>query len=122
MRKWVDLVTFALESRGFIVFSPYRDVGVLGASNDTTERRKYFVADLEGIDNANFVIALLDGLGRGGTSWELGYAYRAGIPILGLLTHTSRQLSNMVEESCDVIVSSIPALLNEVYTRASIEY
>jgi len=115
MRMWVDRVALALQTRGFSVFSPYRDAGVLDCTADAAKRHNCFVDDIRGLGDSQVVVALLDELGRGGTSWEIGYAYAQGIPIFGLCTDPSKPLSNMVEQSCESIESTLARLLNEMF-------
>jgi sugar/nucleoside kinase (ribokinase family)/nucleoside 2-deoxyribosyltransferase len=115
-RMWVDRVVLALESRGFSVFSPYRDAGVLNCSADPQGRYRCFVNDLKAIGESQAIVALLDGIGHGGTSWEIGYAYAKGIPILGLCTDSSKPLSNMVEQSCLTVQATIRSLLNDLFS------
>lgn len=115
MREWVDRVANALEAAGFSTFSPWRDAGILRAQNEHAQRRDCFMKDLEALNASRGVVALLDGLGRGGTSWELGYAYAKDIPIYGLLTDQSKPCSNMVAMSCRCILSSLPDLLNYLF-------
>ena len=47
------------------------------------------------------------------------FSWPIAIPIIGLLTDSSRNLSNMVEQSCSAILSSIPQLLNYVFEMVS---
>jgi sugar/nucleoside kinase (ribokinase family)/nucleoside 2-deoxyribosyltransferase len=116
MRIWVDRVTLALESRGFSVFSPYRDAGILHSTADVLERRACFENDVNELRNSQAIVALLDGPGRGGTSWEIGYAYAKGIPVFGLYTDAAKPLSNMVEQSCVTVNPTIASLLNELFS------
>lgn len=115
MRNWVDLVTVTFESRGFSVFSPYRDVGLLSLSSQEGVKTKYFELDVINLANSNFVVALLDNIYRGGVSWELGYAYSKNIPIFGLLTDDQASISNMISQSCRTINSNLPSLLNDIF-------
>jgi sugar/nucleoside kinase (ribokinase family)/nucleoside 2-deoxyribosyltransferase len=117
MRMWVDRVTLALESRGFSVFSPYRDAGILHSTAEVSERHTCFENDVNELGNSQVVVALLDGLGRGGTSWEIGYAYAKGIPVFGLCTDTTKPMSNMVEQSCVAIKPTIAGLLSKLPRR-----
>jgi len=119
MRRWVDYMTLSLESKGFSVFSPYRDAGLLEPKADLSQRINTFCADLRAIRESSALLALLDGLGHGGTAWEIGYAYSLSIPILGLLTDNRRSLSNMVEQSCIVLVDSHRDLINSLYEMVS---
>jgi sugar/nucleoside kinase (ribokinase family)/nucleoside 2-deoxyribosyltransferase len=115
MRNWVDLICNVLESKGFRLFSPYREVGMLNSRSSSEDKAKTFELDIKGIDSAKMVVALLDGIGRGGTSWELGYAYSTGKPIFGLLTDPEFSVSNMVYQSCKSINSTPKGMLNDIY-------
>lgn len=108
MRRWANDVMRALAIRGFHIVSPCNPT-------DMT-RAECFKADLENITDAQILVVLLDDLGRGGLAWELGYAYAKGIPIFGLSTNPWKRYSHMVEESCNSIVSTIPRLLNELFS------
>jgi len=114
MRYWVDAITQVLEAKGFSVFSPYRDAGLLTSQSTDEEKRICFENDVKALDRADFVVALLDGLGRGGTSWEIGYAYARGKPIFGILTDTGLPLSNMMMMSCKTIDNSLVQFINHI--------
>jgi sugar/nucleoside kinase (ribokinase family)/nucleoside 2-deoxyribosyltransferase len=115
MRNWVEYTATVLESRGFSVFVPHRDAGILSSGSSASDRNRAFQHDIREIREASAVVALLDGSKSGGTSWEIGYAYSLGVPIIGLATSESASVSNMVEESCEAIVGSHPLLLNQLY-------
>lgn len=114
MRYWVDAITQVLEAKGFSVFSPYRDAGLLTSQSTDDEKRICFENDVKALDRSDFVVALLDGLGRGGTSWEIGYAYARGKPIFGILTDTGLPLSNMMMMSCKSIDNSLVQFVNHI--------
>jgi nucleoside 2-deoxyribosyltransferase len=69
-----------------ICFIPHRDAGDVGTMD--LERNTMFNADINAIDNAKILIAVLDGADvDSGTSLELGYAHAKGDKkIFGLLT------------------------------------
>ena len=77
--------------------------GVVNGGNEDV-----FIKDLEYLDEANIIIAWLDGVDvDSGTAVELGYAYAKGKHIFGLLTDTRRWhgteirgLNNMVWGVC----------------------
>lgn len=65
-------------------FLPHRDGGELGKG---PKRKEIFELDVNKVDSAEIVIALLDGQDvDSGTCIELGYAYARGKKIFGLLT------------------------------------
>jgi nucleoside 2-deoxyribosyltransferase len=65
-------------------FLPHRDGGELGKG---PKRKNIFELDLQQVDSATIVVALLDGQDvDSGTCIELGYAHAKGKKIFGLLT------------------------------------
>jgi hypothetical protein len=74
-QQWlVELARTSLSGLGATVFSPLHDVGVGGP--------QVARADLEGLARCRSVLALLDGADSG-TWFEVGWAHRAGIPVIG---------------------------------------
>jgi sugar/nucleoside kinase (ribokinase family)/nucleoside 2-deoxyribosyltransferase len=118
-RAWVNKITAALETRGFRVSSPHRDVGMLSQRSTESDRRRVFEEDLRHLNDCHAMVALLDGAGRGGTSWEIGYAFARGIPVLGLLTDSSHPHSNMIFQSCKAMVTTPGQMLNQLYSMIS---
>jgi sugar/nucleoside kinase (ribokinase family)/nucleoside 2-deoxyribosyltransferase len=115
MKNWVDMMTLILESRGFRVFSPYRDAGLLSSLSSLSKKSECFHRDVDGLDHSDIIVALLDSPGRGGSYWEIGYAYSKNIPIFGLLTENEPNISNMTFISCKTISSNLPDLLNNIF-------
>jgi hypothetical protein len=77
--RWlVDLCRSALLDLGSKVFSPLHDIG-WGPPEFVAP------ADLEGLRQADSVLALLDGLDSG-TVYEVGHAAALGIPVVGLVS------------------------------------
>ena len=71
------------------VFLPHRDVGDVGVHGKG--RKEVFSKDLEHLDEAIVVVALLDGSDvDSGTAVELGYAFAQGKKIFGILTDWRR--------------------------------
>ena len=65
-------------------FLPHRDGGELGRG---PTREEIFRLDIEQVDKAEMVVALLDGQDSdSGTCVEIGYAFARGKPVFGLLT------------------------------------
>ena len=71
----IDKIRDVFLNMGINVFSPYHDVGI-GNQKDIA------IKDLEGIDNADAIFAIIDGLDSG-TLIELGYAMAKNKKIIG---------------------------------------
>lgn len=84
----VEEARSALSHAGFKVFSPYHDVG-LGSADEVVS------ADIEGIENADVLFALCDGLDAG-TLFEVGYAVKKGIPVVAFAEQTSDEAMKML--------------------------
>jgi nucleoside 2-deoxyribosyltransferase len=74
-----------IKKAGFDVFLPQEDSNNI---KDEKNRQKIiFDKNLAAIDKADILIAVVDGADvDSGTSWEIGYAYALGKPVLGLRT------------------------------------
>lgn len=84
----VEEAKSALSHAGFNVFSPYHDVG-LGTADEVVS------ADIEGIERADVLFALCDGLDAG-TLFEVGYAVKKGIPVVAFAEQTSDEAMKML--------------------------
>lgn len=82
-RKRLAEMAFLCKKLGISTFLPHRDIGLI---KDFSEVDKIFKGDIiEGFRDVDILIADLNGLHVGaGTSWEMGYAYAKGIPVIGL--------------------------------------
>jgi len=78
---------------------------------------KIFAGDVRGLDDADAVVAVLDGSDvDSGTAWECGYAYAKGKPIFGLRTDTriygkEEKVNLMVQVPCRALAGTIANLL-----------
>lgn len=85
----------ALSAAGFRVFSPFHDVGLGDAARVVPK-------DLDGIMDADVVLALCDGLDSG-TLFEVGYAVKAGKSVVAFGEQTSDESMKMlVGSGCKV--------------------
>ena len=84
----VEEARTALLHAGFNVFSPYHDVGIGDA-------HKVVPADIEGIEGADVIFALCDGLDAG-TLFEVGYAVKKGLPVIAFGEQTSDEAMKML--------------------------
>jgi nucleoside 2-deoxyribosyltransferase len=80
-REYNERLAATLRDAGHEVVVPQREC--IGLDNPQT----IFNICRARLDHSNVVVAILDGPDPdSGTSWECGYAYAKGIPILGLRT------------------------------------
>lgn len=76
------LLESVLRAAGHEVYLPQRDA----PPAEATEAER-FAANLEALERADAVVAVLDGPQvDDGTAWEIGYAWARGTPIVGLKT------------------------------------
>ncbi|HPP79044.1 nucleoside 2-deoxyribosyltransferase, partial [Methanospirillum sp.] len=85
-RKIADILTgYALQ-----VHLP-QDCGDSEHSRDLSIQQKIFASNLRALDNADIIIAIIDGADAdSGTSWEIGYAYAKRKKIISLRTDFRR--------------------------------
>ena len=92
----VEEARTAFLSAGFRVFSPYHDVGIGDAD-------KVIPADIQGMEAADVVFALCDGLDAG-TLFEVGYAVKKGLPVVVFSEQTSDEAMKMLHGTkCKVL-------------------
>ena len=111
-RWWIEQVDQLVADAGFITFLPHRD----NPPRDEFNVRAIFENDKRGIDEADVVVANLNGvITDDGTAWELGYAYAKGKYIIGLHTDWRMRFPNevvnlMMECSMDRMVRNLDDL------------
>ncbi|VVB85669.1 2'-deoxynucleoside 5'-phosphate N-hydrolase 1 [uncultured archaeon] len=103
-----------IKKAGFDVFLPQEDSNNI---KDEKNRQKIiFDKNLAAIDKADILVAVVDGADvDSGTSWEIGYVYALGKPVLGLRTDF-RTLGiegtvNLMIERSVILCSGVPELL-----------
>ncbi len=95
-----------LEGHAFRVYLP-QEQGE-GAERGSTPDRSTFLRHVEVLRASDAVLAICDGPDTdSGTSWEMGYAFALGKPVVALKTDTrraahGRRLNLMLEESSRV--------------------
>ena len=82
-----------------------QDFKVEGDYNDGQHWNSLFRQCLEGIDSSDAVVAVVDGADAdSGTAFEMGYAYKADIPVLALRTdlrqNQDRGVNMMLSRGC----------------------
>lgn len=99
-RLYLEQIAAALEGVGFRTFLPHRDAGLLGDLNDIRERQRLFHGDMDALEAADLVVALLTGADHdSGTCGELGYAYAKGKPCFGI-SDDVRRMNNLIWGLC----------------------
>jgi|SRR5699024_275095 len=117
----VELVENMLEEFGFSYFSPRKELVCPPDATDEV-RKKTFKGNHDGILDAEMVIAITDGKDVG-TIWEMGVAFEAGIPVIGVaLTLGKAPFNLMLSESCYTTVRTPEELRDFLENGTSIYY
>ena len=113
-RWYLERITERLESEGYRTFLPHRDAGLV-TLRSKEERLRIFQGDLNALNEADLIVALLTGADHdSGTSAELGYMYALGKTCYGINDDKRGALNNIIWGICGKgqrIVSSIDELL-----------
>jgi nucleoside 2-deoxyribosyltransferase len=99
------------------IFLP-QDIKINGAYEDPKNNGKLFNQCVKGIDNADIVLAVMEGCDvDSGTSWEMGYAYAKGKKVIGIRTDfrpgPDHGVNVMLGRSCNYVVREF-AFLEDV--------
>lgn len=109
-----------LRKHGFETFLPQREVGELWEKIRERGRRAYrtiYREDLRGLEQADAVVAILDGPDvDSGTAFEVGYASARGKPVIGLKTGMrmfakGEELNNMLAQSLRALTKNLDELV-----------
>ena len=65
------------------VFSPRHEGGTISPNADAIERRRIFDSNVQGMESAHLAFAVM--YKDSGVAWELGYLFRATVPIVGVV-------------------------------------
>jgi nucleoside 2-deoxyribosyltransferase len=106
-RDWNARVAQHLRRSGIHVWLPQE------LETRTSTAKSVFLADVSGIDQADAVVAVMDGPDPdSGTCWECGYAYARGKPIVTVRTDLRNtgdmagvKFNLMLSESADVNIA-----------------
>lgn len=95
------------------VFSPFHDVGMATSSKSSEEIAK---RDLQGLDDSDVMLALLDGEDPG-TYFEIGYARDNGIPVVAYQHNPDLRHHTMLKGTdCQIYGDVTSALFNAIWT------
>lgn len=102
-REFLEEINRLCKNLHIKTFLPHRDVGLAKGMKDV---KKVFKGDIiDGFKDCRLVIVNLNGLHVGaGTSWELGYAYAKGIPIIGI--KSDEPVENAMDYLSPIIIAS----------------
>lgn len=104
-QRWlINEFYYLLKNLGFKVFSPFHDVG-MGEPDEVVE------PDLEGLKDADIMVAVLDGLDSG-TIFEVGYAISIGKKVVGFCQNEPKQSLTMILGSGGFVYNDF---LNTIY-------
>jgi nucleoside 2-deoxyribosyltransferase len=108
--RWmIEETRSVLRSQGLKVFSPFHDVGRGPAS-------KVAPADVKGIEESSVMFALLDGRDAG-TIFEVGYARKKDIPVIGLAENLGDEdLKMFIGTDCRVVDDFATAIYKTVWS------
>ena len=116
MRKGLEEFKAALERARLVAILPHKDIGQISA--DGVKPHEAFQKDLEAIDNSDLIVAIVDYAIRGGTGFEIGYAFAHDIPVVIVATEDKNRISNMYVQSSTAMVhdlrSAVSAAIKEL--------
>ncbi len=96
-REYLEKIAQIVESYGISTFVPHRDAGLVTGDFTFEKKVKVFDVDMEYLEPADIVIALLTGRDvDSGTAAEIGYAYKADKRLIGISANTIKPINNFV--------------------------
>jgi len=103
----MENVLAILREKGLEVFAPYENQNKHLEFGSLAWREATFNSDVNGIDSADFMVAIncAGNYDDTGTAWEIGYAYAKGIPVIVVNT-TGKTINLMIADSLRTILTS----------------
>tara|TARA_Y100001937_G_scaffold68167_1_gene93164 strand:+ start:56 stop:472 length:417 start_codon:yes stop_codon:yes gene_type:complete len=96
-REYLEKIAEILEETGISTFLPHRDAGLVTGEFTQEKKVKVFDKDMEFLESADIVIALLTGRDvDSGTAAEIGYAYKSGKRLIGISANTVKPINNFI--------------------------
>lgn len=110
--RWlIDQVRNSLLDFNMKVFSPWHDVGH-GVANEVVPK------DIKALENSSIVFAILDGLDSG-TLFEIGYAVKKGIPVIGYVENESSESVKMLEGTNCILEKDLTSAIYKCFWKLS---
>lgn len=106
-----------IKGTGFNVFLPQEDSN--NVKGEKNRQKIIFNKNTDAIESSDIIVAVIDGIDvDSGTSWEIGYAFAKGKPIIGLRTDF-RTLGiegtvNLMIERSVILCTNVAELLNRL--------
>jgi nucleoside 2-deoxyribosyltransferase len=125
--RWNKELAASLEHKNCTVILPQQIALEVLQSKKTFDPKEIYDRNILEIEKAAAVIAILDGADPdSGTSWECGYAHRAGTPVIGIRTDLraagddpSNATNLMLGQSCFDIVQAPAENREDIETLAT---
>ena len=96
-REYLEKIAEILEETGISTFLPHRDAGLVTGEFTQEKKVKVFDKDMEFLEPADIVIALLTGRDvDSGTAAEIGYAYKSGKRLIGVSANSVKPINNFI--------------------------
>ena len=96
-REYLEKIAQIVEETGISTFLPHRDAGLVTGEFTQEKKVKVFDKDMEFLEPADIVIALLTGRDvDSGTAAEIGYAYKSGKRLIGISANTVKPINNFI--------------------------
>ena len=96
-REYLEKIAEILEETGISTFLPHRDAGLVTGEFTQEKKVKVFDKDMEFLESADIVIALLTGRDvDSGTAAEIGYAYKSGKRLIGVSANSVKPINNFI--------------------------
>src|SRR6266568_7871354 len=118
--QWNAHLAGQLRSIGFNVILPQERALPMLQGSEKFSASTLFAANVRSLDEADVILANLDGADAdSGTCWECGYAFKAGVPILGIRTDVRQGgdagtgVNLMLLESCRKLITVPPASIED---------
>lgn len=107
----MEKVRDILRAKGLDVFVPNEHQNKHLEFGSMEWRRATFGGDVQGIDNADVVVAIIckGNYDDSGTAWELGYAYATNKPVV-LVNITGETINLMIADSIHALITSYDEL------------
>lgn len=107
----MEKVRDILRAKGLDVFVPNEHQNKHLEFGSLEWRKATFDSDVNGIDTADVVVAVLckGNFDDSGTAWEVGYSYAKGIPVV-VVNITGETINLMIADSLHALVTSYEEL------------